>query len=234
MGDRKFVGARLRSLLITAAVWITAMTAAPAQTIAPSAPMSAPAQNASTELRDPPPQKCDTLRTIVVGLNPPQHPPLLSVHVKSDGSMHDPVLVASSGDGDVDQAVLSCADGYHVSGVADSGIAAETTWVLGYYWRRGWSGFAPASPSGKPAESCERRLFAQPSDDKVTAKDTILSYVIGADGLAKNVAVVASSGAPDLDRQASNCVSAWRFFPVFRNGEAIAVERTFTVKWQVR
>jgi len=230
--DWKCVGARSASLLITAAFWITAMAAAAAQAIALLGSMPALAQNASTEPRDLPPQACGKLTTI--GVDALDHTPLLSVHVKPNGSMHDPVLVESSGDGDVDQAVLSCASGDHLSAIADTGNAAETIWVVGYYWHRGWSGFAPASPNGKAAESCEDRPFARPSDDKMAAKDTTLSYTIGTNGLVNNIAVVASNGAPDLDRQVVNCVSAWRFFPVYRNGSAVEVRRTFTVKWQVR
>jgi TonB family protein len=156
------------------------------------------------------------------------------VHVRPDGSLHDPVLVESSGDGDIDQAVLSCASGSRFGAIAVSGNPAETVWVLGYYWHVGWSGFAPASPDGKAAASCEDRPFDQPSDKNGAAKDTVLSYFIGTDGVVKNVAVTASSGVPDLDRQAMDCVSAWRFFPVYRNGDAVEVDRTYTVKWQAK
>jgi TonB family protein len=230
--DRKSVGAGPGSLLIWATLWITPMTEATGQSIAPPGPLAAPA-NASTGSRDPSLQECSNLQTIAVGFDTLRRAPLVSVHVKSDGVMRDPMLVESSGDGDFDRAALSCANGHHAGTFADSGIPAETNWVLGYYRHQGGSDFAPASPGGKPAESCEGRLFELPSD-KMKPKDTVLSYVIGANGRATNVAVVATSGAPDLDRQAANCVSAWHFFPVFRNGEAIAVEQTFTVKWQVR
>jgi TonB family protein len=133
----------------------------------------------------------------------------------------------------VDQAALSCADGNHVSSLADSRIPAETTWVLGYYWRRGWSGFAPANPDGKRADSCEQHPFARAAGGELAVNDTTVTYIIGTNGRVKNIAVVASSGTPDLDRQVANCVSAWRFFPIYRDGDAVEVERNFTVNWQV-
>jgi TonB family protein len=220
--------------LIAAVLWIAATTETLPQTGAPSGATSDPSQSASPQPAGRAPRVCEGLRAVASESGPLKHTPLVSVHVRPDGSVHDPVLVQSSGDGDVDQAVLSCASGSRIEAIAVSGNSPETVWVVGYYWQSGWSGFAPAGPDGKAAASCEDRPFSPPSDKNVAAKDTVLSYVIGTDGLVRNVAVVVSSGASDLDRQTMNCVSTWRFFPVYRKGAAVEVERSYTVKWQAR
>ncbi len=178
--------------------------------------------------------ECTELQSITLAQIPFRRSPLVSVHVRPDGSMHDPVLVESSGDGDMDRSVLACAGKSHAGEMAVSGSAAETIWVLGYYRQSRWAGFSPASPDGTPAESCDTRRFSRASNDKTIASGVVISYAIAATGLTKNVSIVAGSGAPDLDRQAASCISAWRFFPVYRNGNAAEIERTFTLRWQFK
>ena len=57
------------------------------------------------------------------------------------------------------------------------------------------------------------------------AGDVLVGYDVGADGAISNVAVIKSSGDPDLDSAAIACVSThWRNTPALRGGVPVATQ----------
>lgn len=60
-----------------------------------------------------------------------------------------------------------------------------------------------------------------------------VSFNIAADGAAKNVAIVKSSGDDDLDQATLTCVSNWRYKPATRDGVAVEVPWNAHVEWMM-
>jgi protein TonB len=57
---------------------------------------------------------------------------------------------------------------------------------------------------------------------------------VAEDGSVKDATVAESSGDPDLDRAAVNCVSSWRYYPAKENGNPIEFDLKTVVPWRRR
>lgn len=158
---------------------------------------------------------------------------LISVRIAADGKMGNPVLIQSSGDGDLDAAVVACADGYRSEPTIVAGKPGEATWVMRYFCREGWCGFTAADPMVGRHVDCSRGVLG-PVPKLAANAQTLLSYRIETDGGVGEVGVMQSSGAPRLDDAAVRCVSSYRYFPVYQNGQPARVDKTLAMRWQIR
>jgi TonB family protein len=143
--------------------------------------------------------------------------------------MHnDPVLFKSSGNDDLDKAVLACADGYKY-GVAVAGKPAEVTWVMGYFFF--WPHFMHPNPDGTPAGICWARSFPYSAVKSGHRGSTTLFYRVGIDGSVKDLAVIKSSGYNELDDAALKCAASWRFYPATQNGQPVEIDMVNAVRF---
>ena len=62
---------------------------------------------------------------------------------------------------------------------------------------------------------------------------TLLSVVVGSDGVARNIRVVKSLD-PGLDANAVQAVEQWTFQPGVKNGEAVNVRATIEVNFRLK
>jgi TonB family protein len=80
------------------------------------------------------------------------------------------------------------------------------------------------------------KVDPQYTDEAQAAKisgTVLLKLVIGADGVARDIAVVKSL-SPDLDAKAVEAVQNWRFEPGKRNGEPVAVTANIEVNFKLK
>jgi len=65
--------------------------------------------------------------------------------------------------------------------------------------------------------------------------ETDVNVTVGTDGVPKNVAVVQSSGHPELDEAAVNCIAtSWHFKPAIKDGQPVEATKKYAIKWQLR
>jgi protein TonB len=62
---------------------------------------------------------------------------------------------------------------------------------------------------------------------------TTVSFKIEPDGSVRDVAVVQSSGFPELDEAATPCVTTWQYKPAEQNGQPVEASWTAKVIWKV-
>ena len=195
------------------------------ETAPPSAsPQGLPSsQNASPEVRT----NCRAF--ISSGETYPQaiNATLVSVRIIADGELREPTLYKSSGDTDLDKAVLACADGFHLSPMLVAGKPTEVSWVMAHNFV---TGFGPA-PAPRSNEACKSSHYRRRPIFIPAEATTIVSYHIGIDGAVKNVAVTQSSGISELDQAATECMSSWRFYPATQNGQPVEMDKVQQVRW---
>lgn len=87
-----------------------------------------------------------------------------------------------------------------------------------------------ATPS--PPHVCQ--LFA--SADILTDEtgSSVLAFHIAMTGETKDVAVVQSSGNPELDRKAIACASMWKYLPALQGGKPVEVPWKASVNWRLQ
>jgi len=198
--------------------------------LTPPATGPSPSQSMPANGQTHPAQNCPGPSRIRPSL--PQNKLLVSVSVTADGKMHQPVLIQSSGDGDLDETILGCVEGHRYLPTIVAGRPAAATWVMGYYWRPQPADFAPAGPSGAAVEACTNHSFPRAPVEHPPKSPTRLTYHIATDGTVTDIVVTQSSGISYLDQATVNCVSSWRFFPVYENGRAVVIDKTLSVQWQ--
>ncbi len=157
--------------------------------------------------------------------------PVLVVRIGLDAKLHDAQLSKSSGDQDLDKALLRCANGHPYKPVIVNGKPAEVRWVMAYYVipQMHEDGFLPASSNGQP-HSCQN--WPESAVRKKLNGDASFSYRIGTDGSTKDIKLTQSTGDADLDKATIDCVAAWKFFPAVQNNKPVEVERTGGQHWR--
>jgi TonB family protein len=125
-------------------------------------------------------------------------------------------------------------------------LGIATLAALGYWWYTGWSqpddGTVTASGAPHsvqvPGSIMQQHLLHRvdpeyPADAEKAKVEglVVLSASIAPDGTVKNVAPV--SGAPLLAQAAVNAVRWWRFQPYAVNGQAVPVETTIEIDFQL-
>jgi TonB family protein len=157
-----------------------------------------------------------------------------------DGNYHDISLYRSSGNNDLDQAALACANNMHVDGkpFTQGGTPIEVTWVGAISWNYPRHYLFLPDPLGKD------HLCGQPGfiggylraglKLKPLGGRARVSYRVATDGSVKDATIKRSAGNGSLDRAALECVSAWRYLPAFHNGVPVEIDREAEVGWQLR
>jgi TonB family protein len=157
---------------------------------------------------------------------------LLSVRITPDGDMRDASVFHSSGNKDFDRAAISCSMKRRLGSITRNGKPVEINWVMRVYWRRRWPFlFLAASPNSKPHE-CGKEWYPRAAYGAFIQGDTRLAYMVAEDGSVKDAKVAESSGDPDLDSAAVNCVSGWRYYPAEEHGKPIEFDLTTVIRWR--
>ena len=103
--------------------------------------------------------------------------------------------------------------------------------------------FCPAVDCGPCCSACNR-----PPIDRRTAHvfailsfrgsgaegTTTLAFHIAVDGTTKDVSVAKSSGNPDLDAAAVQCVSGWHYVPASHDSKPVEADWKANVEWKLR
>ncbi len=79
-----------------------------------------------------------------------------------------------------------------------------------------------------PASRCSDVRPAGPDDEPVA----VVLFQVGSTGVPSKATVKASSGAPDLDAAATNCVLKLRFQPATRMGDGVAIDSWQQMAWK--
>jgi protein TonB len=93
----------------------------------------------------------------------------------------------------------------------------------------------PAAPVSSPVGIGAPHLCQNYPDRALEDREqgtTLDSFKIGTDGVPRAITVVVTSGSPDLDQAAVDCVKAWRYSPAKKGGLAIAVPWKAQVVWK--
>jgi TonB family protein len=160
---------------------------------------------------------------------------LFWARITADGEMRDVRLYKSSGDDELDQAILRCADGAYYSPVRIGGIPTEITWVIGYFWWLQSSSFHSANPAGGIAGSCPvRRYYPAVAIRRHLEGKTTVSYRIATDGTTKDAKITESSGTSILDQASLDCVGAYKYAPALHNGRPVEVDGVVSIVWKLR
>jgi TonB family protein len=160
---------------------------------------------------------------------------LFWARIAPDGEMQDMSLYKSSGDDQLDKAILRCAEGARYAPIRIGGTPTEITWVIGYFWWPQSSRFAPASPTGEAASICAVRRYHPLVAVRLHLQGkTTVSHRIAIDGTTRDAKITESSGDPVLDRATLDCVNAFKYFPALHDGQPVEIDRTLFIKWQER
>lgn len=186
-------------------------------------PQAAPAANAPQGIRS----NCNAFTPQNIGYSGEHGPTLVSVRITADGEMQDPTLFQSSGDSGLDNAALTCANGFHIGYLSVAGKPAEVRWVLARNWTADGSNFGPAHPPGTQNRPCK----SSSRPERIPNAATTVSYRIATDGTVTNANVAQSSGVSAYDSAVVRCVSSWRFYPVTQNGHPVEADQNLQVNW---
>jgi len=152
---------------------------------------------------------------------------VLSVHVAVDGSVKDVTVTQSSGVAAFDEAARRCvAANWRYHPAWKDGKSVEAVVNLAIKWE-----FVPQH-AGKE-ETCGLTEFQQTYFKALSTQVYVeLSFTIATDGSVKNVQVIKSSGDSRFDYDATNCVGAWHYQPIIKDGQPI--EYPVSLRIQIR
>lgn len=157
---------------------------------------------------------------------------LLSVRITPVGEVRDTSVFHSSGNLDFDTAAIACSTRQRLGPILQNGKPADIDWIVRVDWRRHWPFLISAAlPNSKPHE-CGMEWYPRAAYGTFIQGDTKLAYSVTEDGSVKNATVENSSGDPDLDSAAVNCVSTWRYYPATENGTPIEFEFKTVIYWR--
>ena len=212
-----------------------------AQPQAPSAQSTPTASQPESLSQSTPPtgpvhrtQTCDAFVSARMARLPVGRATLFWTRITSDGIMRDVRLYKTSGDDELDGAILRCAEGGQYAPVDVAGKPTEVTWVLGYFWSPRSSGFAPANPTGESAGRCDvRKYYPRSAIRKDIHGNTSASFHIGVDGTTRDGNITGSSGFAVLDRATLDCVRSFKYFPALHNGQPVVIDRAVGINWML-
>jgi TonB family protein len=151
---------------------------------------------------------------------------ILSVHIRSDGTITNASVLKSSGHTDFDAAAVQCAERANVP-QKSGGEPIEIDWVARVDWHHGSHsligvpGMIPCNVTHYPVEAV----------DKGEQGAVEFSWQIGIDGRPTNVKILESSGYDDLDGAAVECTRDWRFPAATQNGKPVAIDKLFRISF---
>lgn len=160
------------------------------------------------------------------------NPTLFWYHLAADGSVHDASLYQTSGNSDLDKAALACANTAHRQGAIVGGTPSEIDWIGGINWTSPGYFFIDPGPDRMLSEHCV--LYYPPEAVRAHAQgNDVIGFRIGNDGNPKNETVVQSSGNRLLDESALRCIASFRYFPAYRNGHPVELDKSARIEWHL-
>ena len=224
-----------RTVLMSAMLW---NSAACAQSASPAPPVTAQPSPTSAALDQHAyyyPSSCDQF--LPAGTTHPQtnRVTILSYRLPLTGEFEDISVFRSSGDSNLDQAAVRCAQTIHAPPFKVAGVPTEISWVTGYFWsippRR--SAFLDVSPAGS-GNICDAPIYPPIAVRKHQEGTVIVAYHVGTDGSVKDIQVARSSGFPWLDGAAVTCAEFFHYFPATQNGRPVEIDKILRFVWELR
>ncbi len=155
----------------------------------------------------------------------------LTVHVLPDGTVKSATVASSSGNADLDNRARAYLTGAHVAPITSGGAAIEADSTVNVAWPNG----TIMIPSQLPLSTQDDAEWYPPNAFAMHRQGyAILSFTILADGTAKNVTVLKSTGFADLDNASVGVVSQSRFPSVtMQNGKPVDIDGKTAVVWRL-
>jgi TonB family protein len=126
----------------------------------------------------------------------------LTFKITPQGSVTDVSVLISSGNVDLDNAAVVCARDWQYRPAVQNGVPVEVPWRARVVWR--FEGAGPLMAIANSTFSCI--MSDKTSRDEI--RQATLRTVVRihfSNGTVGSVAIVASSGFPDLDRRVADC-----------------------------
>ncbi|HEY1630099.1 MAG TPA: energy transducer TonB [Rhizomicrobium sp.] len=152
--------------------------------------------------------------------------------IDEDGSVIDLTVLKSSGNRDLDDATLICASQWRYVPATLNGKPIAVDWQASANWSL--HGYVPSlvgttfTPKPEGDHSCTEHRKA---DGAAAPGTAILAFVIGTDGMPKDMTVKSSSGDAVFDAYAMRCVAGWRFDPAIKEGKPVDIAWGAEVSW---
>ena len=180
-----------------------------------------PSDRQSCDLLYPPAEKSAGTEGVTV----------LSVRIATNGTASEASVAQSSGDSDLDKAAVACVKGSHVGRVKQDGKPIEVTWQRQVAWRAHDSSKITIPRVSAKTEQCSHPFPAFHTRGSVS---TDVSFHIEPDGGVRDIVVLKSSGNPQLDGLATDCiVSNWRYPPAMQDGKPVQIDMVTFVHWKL-
>jgi periplasmic protein TonB len=152
--------------------------------------------------------------------------------ITAQGTVSGAAVEESSGNQQLDLAALMCVEGWLYKPATRDGQPVAAPWKIAIDWSIIPRGDMPASgtPAGNGAMSvpvwarggfsCEQWHSLGSSKPE---HPVVLTFFVEPDGSVKDVTVAQSSGHPDIDKDAVDCLSERHYIPAKQGGEPVEV-----------
>jgi TonB family protein len=188
--------------LLAAWMLLTSVTLAAAQSIPPPPPppppsaMTAPAAIGSPHMCPEDQYPVSAMQTGAEGRT------ILGFKITPQGNVRDVGVIVSSGNQDLDNAAATCAAQWIYRPAKQDGVAVQSNWKAAVVWKI--QATPPFSDIAEAARECVLRSN-DGRDELQKASLHTVTRVHFSNGLITQVAIVGSSGIPDLDQRVADC-----------------------------
>jgi TonB family protein len=146
--------------------------------------------------------------------------------VRADGSVDEPFVALSSGSKAFDEAAMQCAASWQYLPATQGAQPVPVGWAVRIALQNG----VPVVGENFAKPHLCFRYPKKALRDHVEGT-TVLSFVIGTDGMTSEASVTKSSGSKELDDAAVACSSRWKYRPAKEDGVPIAMPWGAQVTW---
>lgn len=174
-----------------------------AVTVAPPPPTPPPASAISAPASIGKPHVCDENQYPISALQTgTEGSTLMAFTITAQGGVADVSVQRSSGNPELDNASMACARGWQYRPAMQNGVPVETAWRAQVHWQ-----IDTTAPFLAIDRAIYRCLMANETSRDEIGQATLHTVVRVhfSNGTIGSVAVVASSGIPDLDSQVAAC-----------------------------
>jgi TonB family protein len=149
--------------------------------------------------------------------------------VLANGSVSEAKVLKSSGEPDLDQALLACVSSWTYVPAKRNGSPISIYWGAKFKWTP-QTGLAAFEELGRP-HSCGIKWYPERELRDHVGGDVILRFTIDDRGNVQNIEVAQSSGHDGLDHAAVACAQTWHYLPAIQNGKPVAVFWSAQISW---
>lgn len=176
---------------------------------------------------------------------------MLRFYIAEDGSVHDIVVVNSSGSAQLDQASIDCITPWTYKPATWDGQPIAVMWKAQIDWFLHQNEDGPekeetpppgavwTEPVAVPGEqhSCENSSSVlstkqHPVDMPWPQEASTVAYTIGEDGSTRDATLTHSSGSTVHDGYALSCVKDWHYRPALHDGKPVAIRWFVRIPWR--